>query len=57
MTKADLFEAGTDQYLELKERIQSTSDLEEKGLLQFKMLILLDAMLFVIERMKHLKLS
>jgi hypothetical protein len=54
MTRADLFEAGTDQYLELKAKIQNTNDAEERNRLQLQVLCLLDGMLYVIEKMKHL---
>ncbi len=54
MTRAELVDAGADHYQRLKQKIRESSDDQERRLLQLEIITLLEAMLYVITRMKHL---
>lgn len=54
MTKAELVEAGTDRYMQLKQKIQGTSDPKEKRQLHLEIVTLIEGMLYIVTKMKHL---
>ena len=54
MTKTDLFDAATERYQELKEKINLSKNIQEKHLLQLEIINILGGIVYIFDKMKHL---